>query len=38
MAHRQLSRTAAERPLTTIAVAAVAGIVSAKVLGWMLRR
>ena len=38
VAHERLGKTAGARPLTTIAVAAVAGIVSFKVLGWMWRR
>ncbi len=37
-AHDRLGDAAGARPLTTIAVAAVAGIVGAKVLGWMMRR
>ena len=37
-AHEQLSEAAGARPLTTIAVSALAGIVGAKVLGWMMRR
>ena len=37
-AHERLGRTAGARPLTTIAVAAVAGVISVKVLGWMWRR
>lgn len=37
-AHDQLSGAAAARPLTTIAVSAAAGILGAKILGWMMRR
>ena len=37
-AHRELGRTASKRPLTTLAAAAIAGAVCAKLIGWYLRR
>jgi hypothetical protein len=37
-AHERLSEAAGSRPLTTIVVAAAAGIIGAKALGWMWRR
>ena len=38
MAHQSLSKTTAERPVTTIVVALAAGAVLGKLAGWMLRR
>lgn len=37
-ARERLGEIAGERPLTTIAVSAVAGVVAFKMLGWMMRR
>lgn len=36
--HKQLSKTAAERPVATILVAAAVGAIGVKALSWMLRR
>jgi ElaB/YqjD/DUF883 family membrane-anchored ribosome-binding protein len=36
--HKKLSKTAGERPVTTILVAAAVGAIGAKALWWMLRR
>lgn len=36
--HKQLAKAVSQRPITTIAVASVVGMVGAKILGFMLRR